>query len=80
MVRFLMRFSRVWLGLAILVNVIALIGKLQASDSIWSGLHGALAWFNPGNTSNFVTEVLLFSPAVGAYWLAERLAARNRDE
>jgi hypothetical protein len=80
MVRFLKGFSRVWLGLAILVNVIALIGKVAAADSFWSGLLGALAWVNPGNTSNFVTEVLLFSPAVGAYLLAERLAGRNRDE
>jgi hypothetical protein len=78
MVKFLLGFSRVSFGLAVLVNVIALIGKVAASDSFWSGILSALAWFNPGNTSNFVTEVLLFSPAVGAYLLAERLASRNR--
>jgi hypothetical protein len=80
MVKFLVGFSRVWFGLAILVNVIALIGKIGASDSLRSGILGALAWLNPGNTSNFVTEILLFSPAVGAYLLAERLAARDGDE
>lgn len=80
MVKLLVGFSRVWFGLAILVNMIALIGKVAASDSLWSGLLGAPAWLNPGSTSNFVTEILLFSPAVGAYLLAERLAARDGGE
>ncbi len=74
--KFLYRFSRVWLGLAVLVNILALIGKISASATLWEALSGAMAWFNPGNTLNFVTEVVLFSPAVGAYLLAERLGAR----
>ncbi len=77
MERFLYRFSRVWLGLAVLVNILALIGKISASANLREALAGAMAWFNPGNTLNFVTEVVLFSPAVGAYLLAERLGARS---
>ncbi len=74
---FCYRFSKIWLGLAILVNVIALIGKVSASGNLWQGLAGTLAWFNPGNTPNFIAEVVLFSPAVGAYLLAERLGRRS---
>ncbi len=74
---FLYRFSKVWLGLAILVNILALIGKVSASASLWEALAGAMAWFNPGNTRNFITEVVLFSPAVGAYLLAERVGGRS---
>ncbi len=76
---FLYRFSRIWLGLAILVNLIALIGKVSVSPSVWEGLAGALAWFNPGNTTNFITEAVLFAPAVGAYLLAERVGARSAN-
>ncbi len=77
MERFFYRVSRIWLAIAILVNLIALIGKLSTSASLWEGVTGALAWFNPGNTTNFITEVVLFSPAVGAYLLAERIGARS---
>lgn len=65
--------SRVCLGLAILVNLLALIGQVAATGNIWLALGRMLAWFNPGNTRAFVTEVLLFSPAVFAYLLAEYL-------
>lgn len=76
MVRFLKRFSKIWLAVALAVNMIALVGKVGATGSVWLGLLGVLAWFNPGNTENFVGEVLLFAPAVGAYLMAERLAGK----
>jgi hypothetical protein len=79
MEKFFYRFSKVWLAIAILVNVIALIGKISALGSLWEGLAGVIAWFNPGNTSEFITEVVLFLPAVGAYLLAERIGARAAD-
>lgn len=77
MIQGLVKFSKIWLVLAITVNVIALIGKISNTGSLWLGLIGVLAWFNPGNTQNFMGEVVLFSPAVGAYLLAERLAGRS---
>ena len=76
MVQFLVKFGRIWLAVALAVNLIALVGKVGATGSVWLGLLGVLAWFNPGNTQNFVGEVLLFAPAVGAYLLAERLAGK----
>lgn len=75
-VQFLAKFSKTWLGIAIAVNLIALIGKVATTGSVWLGLLGVLAWFNPGNTWNFMAEVVLFSPAVGAYLLAERLTGK----
>jgi hypothetical protein len=71
--------SRVLLGSAVLVNLLAFIGQVAATGNIWSGLLGVLAWFNPGNTQAFVGEVLLFSPAVFAYLLAEYLEKRRVD-
>jgi hypothetical protein len=76
MVQFLFKFTRVWLGIAVTVNLIALAGKITQTGSFWTALMGVLAWFNPGNTNNFIAEVVLFFPAVGAYLLAGRLAAR----
>ncbi len=66
--------SRLCLGLALLANVLAFIGQVSLRGNIWQALLAVAAWFNPGNTQAFVTEVLLFSPAVFAYLLAERLA------
>jgi hypothetical protein len=65
--------ARLCLGLAVLANVLAFIGQVAATGNIWLALGRVLAWFNPGNTQTFVTEVLLFSPAVFAYLLAEYL-------
>lgn len=69
----LYELSRVWLGLALVANVLAFIGQVSATGNIWLALGRVLAWFNPGNTQAFVTEVLIFSPAVFTYLLAEYL-------
>jgi hypothetical protein len=69
----LYRVSRACLGLAVLANLLALIGQVSATGSIWLALGRVFAWFNPGNTQAFVAEVVLFSPAVFAYLLAEYL-------
>jgi len=72
----LYRVSRACLILAIGVNVFAFIGVIAAGDA-WTGLRTLLSWFNPGNTRSFITEVLVFSPSVAAYLLAERLQGRE---
>jgi hypothetical protein len=69
--------SRILLGSAVLVNLLAFIGKIAETGNIGSGLLAVLSWFNPGNTEAFVGEVVLFSPAVFAYLLAEYLERRG---
>ncbi len=77
MVQFLFTFSRVWVGVAVTANLIALVGKMSQTGSFRTAAAGVLSWFNPGNTHNFIAEVVLFFPAVGAYLLAEHLSGRS---
>ncbi len=76
--RWLYTASKILLTSAIIVNVLGLIGKVAAAGNILKGLQLFLAWFNPGNTESFITEVALFSPSVFAYLLAERLESRQK--
>ncbi len=77
LVRWLYAASKVLLASAIIVNVLGLIGKVATTGNLLTGLQLFLAWFNPGNTATFVTEVALFSPSVFAYLLAEHLENRQ---
>jgi hypothetical protein len=71
--------SKVMLAVALGINLLAFIGKVAVTGSLLGGLLAVLAWFNPGNTVNFVGEVVLFSPAVFAYLLAEYLDRASRE-
>jgi hypothetical protein len=77
LVRFLYAAAKVMLASAIIVNVLALIGKVAAAGNILTALQQFAAWFNPRNTETFVMEVALFSPAVFLYLLAEHLERRR---
>jgi len=77
LVRFLHAAAKAMLASAIIVNVLALIGKVAALGNLLTALQHFAGWFNPRNTETFVMEVVLFSPAVFLYLLAEHLEKRR---
>ena len=69
-------FIRVWVALAVVVNLISISGLILTSPSLWDGWQRVAEIYNPFNVWNVIMEVALFSPAVGAYCWRE--ARRNK--
>lgn len=69
--RLLTGFFHAWIVLAVLVNCLA-IGMQLYLHPFWSAVSTLLDWYSPWNLWNVIAEVLLLSPALGAYWLRER--------
>lgn len=65
-------FIRIWIGLAVLVNVISIIGLFIGADNFWHGWQRVGDTYSPFNVINYVMEILLLSPAIGAYFWLER--------
>jgi hypothetical protein len=71
--RALLWFVRVWVGIAIAVNVIAVAGFFMSAHGFWDGWHRVAEIYSPFNLTNYLMEVALLSPAIGAYaWLQRR--------
>jgi hypothetical protein len=74
--KYLTWFIRIWVGIAILVNLFSIFGLVIAGGSFWMALKSIWEVFNPWNLWNFFAELLLFSPAIGAAaWRRKRRAA-----
>lgn len=71
--RALLWFVRVWVALAIAVNVIAVAGFFMGAHGFWDGWHQVAEIYSPFNVRNWLAEMVLLSPAIGAYaWLQRR--------
>lgn len=69
-------FATGWGALAILVNVIAIIGLFIGAESFWAGLNRFWDTYSPFNLWNWGAELVLFSPAIGAMWWRDRRRAK----
>lgn len=66
-------FIRIWVGLAVALNALAIIGIFLAEPTFWAGWARVAKTFNPFNVTNFAAEMLLLSPAFAAYaWREKR--------
>jgi hypothetical protein len=66
-------FIRGWVALAIGVNVIAVLGFFVGAHSFWAGWQRVADTYGPFNLTNWFAEIVLISPAFGAYlWLEHR--------
>jgi len=74
--RVLTWFIRLWVGLVILLNVVAMIGFMWAAPTVWAGIAKIQDIYNPYNVWNFVAEAVAVSPALGALAWRERRRAR----
>jgi hypothetical protein len=70
-------FIWAWATLAVVVNVVAVAGFLITADSIWDGLDRVRDTYSPFNLFNFVAEMVLLSPAIGAYIWRERRRSKQ---
>jgi hypothetical protein len=79
--RALEMFARAWVAFAIIVNLVAVVGFFWSAHSFWVGWQRVAATYSPYNIANYVMEVVLFSPAFGAYvWLERRKKRAARIE
>lgn len=70
-----------WVALAVLVNVVAIVGLFLEAGTFWGGVSSVQETYSPFNVLNWLLEVILISPAVGAYWWRERRKERaDRSE
>lgn len=61
-------FANAWIAFAVLINLVAIYGLWMAQG--WSKVQEI---YSPFNIINFVFELLLLSPALGAlYWRDQR--------
>jgi hypothetical protein len=66
-------FVRCWIVLAIGINLIAIVGFLISSESLWSAWERIAETYSPFNVWNLAAEFLLLSPAILAQlWLDRR--------
>lgn len=72
---FLKWFVNIWIGIAVLVNLVSIAGMFM-HDGFWGGLGRVQHTYSPFNIVNWIMEVVLLSPALLAAWLLERRKSR----
>lgn len=71
--RALLWFVRVWVGIVIAVNVISVVGIFGGAHGFRDGWQQIAEIYSPFNLKNYLLELVLVSPAIGAYaWLERR--------
>jgi hypothetical protein len=73
-------FIRCWIAIAILVNVIAVAGIFLAAHSFSAGFSRLSESYRPMNIFNWLAELVLVSPAIGAFaWLQRRQRRQDAE-
>lgn len=57
-------FIRIWIALAVLINVAAIFGLLLTAPTLGEGWSQVRDIYSPFNVVNYIAEVALFSPAL----------------
>jgi hypothetical protein len=71
-------FINGWVGLIVILNIIAIVGMFLLAPTIWAGIAKILATYSPWNPWNLAAEVISLSPAIGAHVWRERRRNRGR--
>lgn len=67
-------FAKVWIGIFVILNVIAVIGLIATAPSLWAGIVRLSQAYSPSNVWNLAAEIVALSPAlVAMLWLHRRL-------
>ena len=68
-------FARIWIGLFVVLNLLAVILLQLAAPTLASGLAKLLEFYNPFNVSTWIVEAAALSPALLAiFWKNQRLS------
>jgi hypothetical protein len=70
-------FISIWLSLFFLMNAIAIIWFVFSAETIWDGIGKVQEVYSPFNVANWIVEVIVASPALGAIAWLERRRARQ---
>ena len=70
-------FIGLWVGLVVLLNVVAMLGLVLAAEGLGSGLRRIAEVYSPFNVANWVMELVALAPALGAWWWRERRRQRT---
>jgi hypothetical protein len=77
----LTRFIYCWVALVVLANVVAIVGFFVGTATLGDGWMKVRETYSPFNVANFIMEVAVLSPALGAmYWRGRRRAAMGAQE
>lgn len=73
-------FINCWVALFILANVVAVVGLFVGAKSFWDGWTQVTETYNPFNVGNYIVELAVLSPALGAmYWRNKRRASSSKE-
>ncbi len=70
-------FVRIWIFVVVMTNFVAAIGMFIAADSLWGGLQKVAQTYSLFNVWNYMMELVLCAPAIGAHLWRER---RRREK
>lgn len=72
-------FIRFWMGLVVILNIIAISGFILVAPTVWAGLAKIQDVYSPFNIWNWLAEFVLLTPALGAMtWRERRRAASDQ--
>lgn len=71
-IKILTFFVYFWIGLILILNIIAIIGFFIAGG-FWGGLRAIQDTYSPFNLSNAIVEFISLAPAIFAYKYLEKL-------
>ena len=68
-------FARIWIGLFVVLNLLAVILLQLAAPTLGSGLAKLLEFYSPFNVATWIVEAVALSPALFAiFWKNQRLS------
>ncbi len=75
--RLLTWFMNGWVCLIFAINALNIIGTLLFAPTVWAGIAKVQDIYSPLNLTFYLIQIVLLSPAFGAYLWRERRANSN---
>lgn len=78
--RMLLRFMSVWIVLVLLVNLASVFGLYLGSKGILDWFEKVTEMYEPFDLMTYIINLVLLTPAILAYALAERIESKARNK